>query len=432
MRDDVPYSDWQGSLDEEANPCENFYKFACGRYEKEHKILFELLFKLNLAIASARPYLELCLVDAILDTTPTNSTAVQKMRSYRDVFVPIKNIPLAPQYKRWVAEKTANLFPVVANHVFVHYCFGPDVLKRVQEIATEIKFTVAVMIYEADWLDSKTKDAALDKLAKMREYVGAIDIVINARQLDILHESLEIKPKEPLFSMEQKIKKFNTKKFGAPELDGFGVTEVNAFNELTSNVVFIIAGFINQHNFDLTNAAAINYGRIGSVIGHEIFHAFDDTGIQFDGKGTQRNWWTAKSLVEYKKRAQCYVDQYGKQIDTKTGKHLNGTLTLGENIADNNGMKAAYRTYLRHLHEQRLLQVPGYSQYDFKKAFFISYGTLWCYSGSKVVHDYLLKNAHPPFEFRVNVPLENFQDFADVFNCSTSSPMNPANKCTLF
>lgn len=93
------------------------------------------------------------------------------------------------------------------------------------------------MINEKEWLDAKTKDAALLKLAKMREYVGAVDTVYDVQKLDQFHESLQLKPKEPVFQMEQKVKKFNKKMFNAELLNGFGVTEVNAFNDLMSNII---------------------------------------------------------------------------------------------------------------------------------------------------------------------------------------------------
>jgi predicted metalloendopeptidase len=101
----------------------------------------------------------------------------------------------------------------------------------------DFQFTAAVMINEKEWLDAKTKDAALLKLAKMREYVGAVDTVYDVQKLDQFHESLQLKPKEPVFQMEQKVKKFNKKMFNAELLNGFGVTEVNAFNDLMSNII---------------------------------------------------------------------------------------------------------------------------------------------------------------------------------------------------
>jgi predicted metalloendopeptidase len=113
--------------------------------------------------------------------------------------------------------------------------------------STKFQFTAAMMINEKDWLDSKTKDAALLKLANMREYIGTIDMVYDAKKLDQFHESLDLKPKEPLYQMEQKVKKFNKKEFGAEVLNGFAVTEINAFNDLMGNVVckfvFVVIGY---------------------------------------------------------------------------------------------------------------------------------------------------------------------------------------------
>lgn len=120
----------------------------------------------------------------------------------------------------------------------------------------------------------------------------------------------------------------------------------------------------------------MNYGRLGTVIAHEIFHSFDNSGIKYNADGDRISWWNPKSFVEFANRAQCLVDQYGAQIDSKTRERVNGEATLGENIADNGGVRAAYRTFIRSLDNEKDAKVPGYEKYTPEQAFFISYGSV--------------------------------------------------------
>jgi endothelin-converting enzyme/putative endopeptidase len=160
------------------------------------------------------------------------------------------------------------------------------------------------------------------------------------------------------------------------------------------------------------------------------FHAFDDQGRQYNGQGKLENWWTPQDASKFEARAACLVNQYNG-FSPLPGYHVNGNLTLGENIADNSGMQNAYKTYMR---VDPASQSPSILQgYTNAQLFFIAYGQLWCTKArDEVVKQRLLSDPHSPGKFRVIGPLQNLQGFSDTFKCPVGSVMNPQNKCVVF
>lgn len=127
----------------------------------------------------------------------------------------------------------------------------------------------------------------------------------------------------------------------------------------------IYAGYLFPPNFNINQKASINYGAVGMMISHEIWHSLGPVGNKFDSNGIRKDWWTAKSYDKFKQRAQCFIDQYA-----------HGTRTLDENLSDNNGLRAAYYAYKRQLNGSESANVSGYEQYTNDQAFFISFGTV--------------------------------------------------------
>ncbi|MPC55445.1 Neprilysin-11 [Portunus trituberculatus] len=177
------------------------------------------------------------------------------------------------------------------------------------------------------------------------------------------------------------------------------------------------------------------------VIGHEITHGFDDQGRQHDKDGNVLPWWTNKTLQAFQSRAQCIVDQYGSISLPELDKFLpnitvtlNGINTLGENIADNGGLRQAFLAYQlyveRYGEEPRL---PGLTEYSPMQLFFLQNANIWCKST-----DFLslllqvITDPHTPEKFRVLVPMSNMKEFSDIWNCPVGSGMNPKNKCQVW
>jgi endothelin-converting enzyme len=204
------------------------------------------------------------------------------------------------------------------------------------------------------------------------------------------------------------------------------------------NSINFPAGILQSPAFDVNFDAAANFGAIGAVMGHELTHGFDDQGRQYDGTGKLTNWWTNASLENFQERSECMIEQYSKfQI---LGVQINGNRTLSENIADNGGVKMAFRAYENHLHpnstrarairRRRSRMLPEFTN---EQLFFLAYGQLWC---EKATDDFWRLRAaadvHAPAKFRVWGPLQNFADFAEAFQCPIGSNMNPASKCQLW
>ncbi|KAK7077363.1 Endothelin-converting enzyme 2 [Halocaridina rubra] len=166
-------------------------------------------------------------------------------------------------------------------------------------------------------------------------------------------------------------------------------------------------------------------------MGHELAHAFDDQGRRYDKNGNLNQWWRPETVTKFNNLTQCMVDQYSSY--KLQGEHINGKLTLGENIADNGGMKASFRAYLEWVKdngEEPLL--PGISL-NHKQLFFLGFAQVWCSSITKeAAHLEIMKDSHVPGQFRVFGTLSNSYDFANAFNCSMGKAMNPKKKCQIW
>ncbi|KAF9300330.1 hypothetical protein BGZ74_008006 [Mortierella antarctica] len=180
----------------------------------------------------------------------------------------------------------------------------------------------------------------------------------------------------------------------------------------------------------------------GVIAAHEFTHGFDNQGKNYDDTGRRLNWWTNATGQVFTDKSQCFVDQYGNfTVDGPGGKPLNvnGLLTLGDNIADNGGLKMSFRTWLdrfksdSHGQKYKNFKLPRLEMYTPEQLFFISYGRLWCRKETpEVVQLKILEDVHAPAKWRVNGPIQNLPDFANVFKCKAGTPMNPVKRCDLW
>ncbi len=182
----------------------------------------------------------------------------------------------------------------------------------------------------------------------------------------------------------------------------------------------------------------MNYGGIGAGIGHEITHGFDDHGAQFDKAGNLDNSWDPLTQRKFLNRTKCIIEQYSSYEVPNTGHlHINGILTQGENIADNGGIKQAYKAY-RAYRDRQLAggeepPLPGLEHYSNDQIFFISYAQTWCGSSKpETAVRQVLVDPHSPMRFRVNGVVVNQPEFAKAFSCPASAPMNPEGRCAVW
>jgi predicted metalloendopeptidase len=225
------------------------------------------------------------------------------------------------------------------------------------------------------------------------------------------------------------------RKPGPGTSESFGFSSVNAFYDPGSNSFTLLPGLVHGTFFGGSSApAAHNFGALGWVIGHEMTHGFDNNGRLYDGRGADRNWWTPGAEAAFNQRAACFVDEYSRFVvedatDPATGQHphVDGALTLGENIADNGGIRTAYQTAEPYFGRGK--PDKGFTP---EQQFFIAAGQLWCEKyGNAARLTTLQFDPHAPGKARVNDTLSNFEKFADAFKCKAGDAM-VANACVLW
>lgn len=229
------------------------------------------------------------------------------------------------------------------------------------------------------------------------------------------------------------------------------------------NSIAFPAGILQPPFFDANFPMAINYGAMGkpydprppnafsddssrslatlsgSVIGHEITHGFDDQGAQSDKDGNLHDWWSPESDRQFRNRTACISRQYSKFCYSELGNSesscVKGPNTLGENIADNGGLKQAYTAFQEYLKQRSEPEprLPSLEHFSMEQVFFLSFASFWCGEHSdRYLRNLLATNEHSPGKYRVIGTLQNFPDFAKAFNCPLGSYMNPVNKCSVW
>ena len=195
----------------------------------------------------------------------------------------------------------------------------------------------------------------------------------------------------------------------------------------------ITAALLQPPFFDPTLPSYLNYGAIGTVIGHELTHLFDDKGAQFDAGGNLVNWWSAATKSKFTQMTSCFVDQYESIVDQQTGVRLNGKRSLGENLSDNNGVRQAFLTMEGRLKREKVQKLPQMEHFTPKQLFFLFFAQVWCDQHRPKLKKTMLEQwTHMPGEYRINVPLSNLEQFSQAFNCPSGSRMNPVKKCRLW
>jgi len=205
---------------------------------------------------------------------------------------------------------------------------------------------------------------------------------------------------------------------------------VNAYYNPQANNTGLPAGILQPPFFGAARSVPANVGGIGMVIGHELTHAFDDQGAQYDADGNMKNWWTPTDLAKFKELGQCVVDQYNG-FEALPGKFIKGELTLGENIADLGGVKMAFYAY-RSLRKDAMEQnvADGFSE---DQQFFLGVAQAWCSQYTPAEEQLrITTDVHSAPRFRVNGSLKNLPEFSKAFGCKAGAPMNPEKRCQVW
>lgn len=283
----------------------------------------------------------------------------------------------------------------------------------VENITKNIIETYKKRINNLDWMSKSTKKNAIDKLDKLTVKIGYPENWVDYSQVNIrsyeeggsLFENVMALR---VFAYDEIFSRIN--KPVDKENDGFTPQTVNAFYSATENSIIIPGGIIQGHFYDPNATREKNLGGIGTIIGHEISHAFDNTGAQYDSDGNLNNWWTEEDYEEFTQKTKKVKDFYS-QIEVLQGEMLDGNLTVGENIADIGGVSC-------------LLDILGTMDKPDYKAFFESYATTWRQITTKEYTEYALAvDVHSPNKVRVNAVLPQFQKFYETYGITEKDGM---------
>nr|WBW70056.1 venom protein [Lampona murina] len=306
-----------------------------------------------------------------------------------------------------------------------------------------IKNEFLYILDEIDWMDEVTKEQARAKANSILPFIGYPKELLNDTAVMEIYENLTMKG-DSFFENVIGVYKWKTDyefhMLRKPNVRGdwknhATAAVVNAFYALQDNSIEFPAGILQDAFFNKDRPQYLNFGAIGYVIGHEITHGFDNQGRQFDKYGNNLNWWDDTTDEHYKEKAQCMINQYSEYTVylKKENLTLNGENTQGENIADNGGMKEAYRAYHSWVKDngpEKLL--PGL-KYNQSQMFWISAANVWCGKyREEFLKSSIIEGVHSPFRFRVIGPMSNLEEFSSAFNCSPGSPMNRSDKCQVW
>ena len=335
---------------------------------------------------------------------------------------------LQPRWKRCVNAVDGDLAEALGQK-YVELAFGPEARKRMAEMIANLGEAMKKDINALDWMTEATKKRALDKLQAISNKVGYPE-----KWLD--YGKLEIKVSDPLGnSLRSNAFQFNRSlnRIGKP-VDPtewrMSPPTVNAYYSPLENNINFPAGILQPPFFDVKVDDPVNYGGIGAVIGHEITHGFDDQGRRFDAKGNMSDWWTADDGKEYERRAACIDQQYAGYTAVADVK-LNGKLTLGENVADNGGLRIAYMALMEAMEGKAKEKIDGFTP---EQRFFLGFAQVWCQNiTDEAARLRAQTDPHAPGEWRVNGTVSNMPEFWKAFGCKEGQPMvRGGNACRVW
>jgi putative endopeptidase len=276
-------------------------------------------------------------------------------------------------------------------------------------------------IANLDWMTPETRAKAMAKLAAITNKVGYPDKWRDYSGLEIVRgDALGNAFRADRFEFHRRLAKIGKPVDRSEWM--IPPPTVNAYYNPRTNDINFPAGILQPPFYDPKLDAAANYGAIGSVMGHEMTHGFDDQGRKYDGNGNLNDWWTAADAAAFEKRAACLVDQYGAFTAIGDLK-VNGRLTLGENIADAGGLHLAYAALEKALKGTAPPPIDGLTA---PQRFFVAYAQAWCSNASdQEKRRRVLTDPHSPNEFRVNGVVANEPAFTRAFSCPVGAPMAP-------
>ncbi|WP_236668941.1 M13 family metallopeptidase [Hymenobacter rubidus] len=365
-------------------------------------------------LADQKQYLRWHLVSGVNSALP--KAYVDESFKFRQVLTGAKQ--QQPRWRRALAA-TDGALGEAFGQLYVDEAFSPEAKARAKAMVENLRVAYAERIQATEWMSAATKAEALKKLNAFAVKIGYPDKWKDYSALKISRESAL----NNLFATAEWASKDNLSKFGKPIDRGeWGMTPptVNAYYNSSMNEIVFPAGILQPPFYDPKADDAVNYGGIGAVIGHEMTHGFDDQGRKSDASGNLRDWWTKEDGEKFTSKAAVV----GKQFDAFSpmdSVHVNGSLTMGENLADLGGLTIAHQAFQKTAQAKAGKPIDGFTP---EQRFFLGYAQIWrSNQRPEAMRQQIQTDPHSPGEYRTNGPLQNMPEFHAAFGCKDGDKM---------
>ncbi|XP_057329161.1 neprilysin-4-like [Microplitis mediator] len=332
-----------------------------------------------------------------------------------------------------------DMMGMAVSWLFVDRQFHNVTAPNVIEMLEHIRSAFREIVIRTNWIDKKTQFGILEKSNEMAYVIGYPEWLFQDKHLNKYYQGIDLKKDQYLKNIlsithlmaETELKSLHLihTHDNLWELDP---TDINAVYTFMTNHITLPAAIL-QFPFYKLGLEALNYGAIGTILGHELTHGFDNDGRHYDGQGNLRQWWSNETIFQYAGKTDCFVKHYEEYYEKDIDQHVDGVLTLNENIADNGGLHEAVLAYrrwkARHGQEPYL---PGFSYLSHEQLLFLGFAHLWCEDYSPKSLKWMLRDSHSPGHVRLKAVLKNSKEFSDAWKCPIGSPMNPPEKCRLW
>jgi putative endopeptidase len=336
-----------------------------------------------------------------------------------------------PRWRRCVRSADRNLGEALGQ-AYVERAFPPESKGRAVELVMDVEAALDRDIDGLDWMTPPTRKAAHEKLQGIEDKIGypghwrdysSLSITASS-YLNNIHEATAFEFKRRLAKVNKPVDRTEWQ-MTPPTIDAYYDAQLNTIN--------FPAGILQPPLFDPQADAAVNYGAIGAVIGHEITHGFDDQGRKFDARGNLNDWWNAQDAKSYEERGNCIAEEYSVEVP-EAGVKQNGHLTQGEDTADNGGTRLALMALERRLQKDGIkLDDRATDGWSPRQRFFLSYANAWCTEARpEAIRTQVLTNPHSFARYRVNNVVSNMPEFRQAFGCTKGSPMVRENACRVW
>ncbi len=328
-----------------------------------------------------------------------------------------------PQWRRCTRGTDAAMGEALGQDWVAKY-YPAAAKAQMADLITQLETALGEDLKSLDWMSPATKVEAQKKLAAFRQKIGYPETWRDYSSVTIdRNDRVGNSARIAVFNDRRDLAKID-KPVDEKEW-GMSPPTVNAYYNPAQNDINFPAGILQPPFFDPSGDAAVNFGAIGVVIGHEMTHGFDDEGAKYDEVGNVRSWWTPEDKAKFDTRTGCEVKEYSA-FEPEPGAPINGKLTLGENTADNGGLRIAYAALQSELKKPGAVNktIDGYTT---DQRFFLGFAQVWCDNTREQMARMMVKvDPHSPDKFRVNGTLPNFEKFGEAFSCKQGTPMYPA------